>query len=47
MGNLTAEMRMLIAVKDRHHLADVLRSIKRLAPVRSVKRMKPGQSLGG
>ncbi|MFN4115292.1 MAG: RelA/SpoT family protein [Inhella sp.] len=36
----TAEMRMLIAVKDRHHLADALRAIKRLAAVRRVWRVK-------
>jgi GTP pyrophosphokinase/guanosine-3',5'-bis(diphosphate) 3'-pyrophosphohydrolase len=37
----TAEMRMLIGVKDRHHLAEALRAIKRLAPVRRVWRVKP------
>ncbi len=37
----TAEMRMLIAVKDRHHLADALRGIKRLGAVRRVWRVKP------
>jgi GTP pyrophosphokinase/guanosine-3',5'-bis(diphosphate) 3'-pyrophosphohydrolase len=37
----TAEMRMLIAVRDRHHLAEVLRGIRRLPPVRQVKRVKP------
>ena len=36
----TAEMRMLIAVKDRHHLADALRAIKRLGAVRRVWRVK-------
>lgn len=36
----TAEMRMLLAVKDRHHLADALRAIKRLNAVRRVWRVK-------
>jgi GTP pyrophosphokinase/guanosine-3',5'-bis(diphosphate) 3'-pyrophosphohydrolase len=36
-----AEMRMLIAVKDRHHLADVLRAVKRLPSVQRVARVKP------
>ncbi|MBN8503251.1 MAG: bifunctional (p)ppGpp synthetase/guanosine-3',5'-bis(diphosphate) 3'-pyrophosphohydrolase [Burkholderiales bacterium] len=39
----TAEMRMLVSVKDRHHLAEVLRSIRRQSVVRRVQRVKPGQ----
>ncbi|MBH9578728.1 RelA/SpoT family protein [Inhella proteolytica] len=37
----TAEMRMLIAVRDRHHLADVLRVVRRVSPVMRVWRIKP------
>jgi len=37
----TAEMRMLIAVRDRHHLADVLRVLRRVSPVMRVWRIKP------
>jgi GTP pyrophosphokinase/guanosine-3',5'-bis(diphosphate) 3'-pyrophosphohydrolase len=37
----TAEMSMLIAVRDRLHLADVLRVMRRTAPVQRVWRVKP------
>ena len=37
----TAEMRMLVAVRDRHHLADVLRVVKRVNPVMRVWRVRP------
>ena len=37
----TAEMTLLIAVRDRLHLADVLRVLKRTAPVQRVWRVKP------
>lgn len=37
----TAEMTLLIAVRDRLHLADVLRVLRRTAPVRRVWRVKP------
>ncbi|MBB5206026.1 GTP pyrophosphokinase/guanosine-3',5'-bis(diphosphate) 3'-pyrophosphohydrolase [Inhella inkyongensis] len=37
----TAEMRMLVAVRDRHHLADVLRLLKRVNPVMRVWRVRP------
>ena len=37
----TAEMRLVIAVRDRHHLADVLRVLKRSPSVMRVWRIKP------
>jgi GTP pyrophosphokinase/guanosine-3',5'-bis(diphosphate) 3'-pyrophosphohydrolase len=37
----TAEMRLVIAVRDRHHLADVLRILKRSPSVMRVWRIKP------
>jgi GTP pyrophosphokinase/guanosine-3',5'-bis(diphosphate) 3'-pyrophosphohydrolase len=37
----TAEMRLVIAVRDRHHLADVLRLLKRSPSVMRVWRIKP------
>ncbi len=37
----TAEMRLVIAVRDRHHLADVLRLLKRSHSVMRVWRIKP------
>ncbi|CAM4063306.1 RelA/SpoT family protein [Roseateles saccharophilus] len=37
----TAEMTLLIAVRDRLHLADVLRVLRRTAPVQRVWRVKP------
>ena len=37
----TAELKLLIAVRDRLHLADVLRTLKRSPPVLRVARVKP------
>ncbi|MFG6433657.1 RelA/SpoT family protein [Roseateles sp. LYH14W] len=37
----TAEMNLIIAVRDRLHLADVLRVLRRTAAVESVRRVKP------
>ncbi|MFO0122044.1 MAG: RelA/SpoT family protein [Inhella sp.] len=37
----TAEMRLVIAVRDRHHMADVLRVLKRSPSVMRVWRVKP------
>ncbi len=37
----TAELRLRVAVSDRHHLADVLRAVKRAPPVLKVSRIKP------
>ena len=37
----TAEMTLLLAVRDRLHLADVLRVLRRTAPVQRVWRVKP------
>jgi len=37
----TTELRLLISVRDRLHLADALRTIRRCAPVLRVWRVKP------
>ena len=37
----TAELRLLLSVKDRQHLADVLRALKRAPAVLKVARVKP------
>ena len=37
----TAEMRILVSVRDRQHLADVLRTLKRSPAVLKVQRVKP------
>ena len=37
----TAELRLRVAVSDRHHLADVLRAVKRAQPVLKVSRIRP------
>jgi len=43
----TTELRLLISVRDRVHLADVLRTLRRTAAVVRVWRFKPGQATGG
>jgi GTP pyrophosphokinase/guanosine-3',5'-bis(diphosphate) 3'-pyrophosphohydrolase len=40
-GNEVAELRLLVAVRDRTHLADVMRTLRRAAPVVKVARVKP------
>jgi GTP pyrophosphokinase/guanosine-3',5'-bis(diphosphate) 3'-pyrophosphohydrolase len=40
-GNEVAELRLLVAVRDRTHLADVMRTLRRAAPVLKVARIKP------
>ena len=40
-GNEVAELRLLVAVRDRVHLADVMRALRRAAPVMKVSRVKP------
>jgi GTP pyrophosphokinase/guanosine-3',5'-bis(diphosphate) 3'-pyrophosphohydrolase len=35
------ELQLVLAVRDRQHLADVLRSLKRLSPVLRAQRVKP------
>ena len=37
----TSELRLLLSVRDRLHLADVMRTLKRTAPVLRVARVKP------
>jgi GTP pyrophosphokinase/guanosine-3',5'-bis(diphosphate) 3'-pyrophosphohydrolase len=37
----TGELRLLLSVRDRLHLADVLRTLKRAPPVLRVQRIKP------
>jgi GTP pyrophosphokinase/guanosine-3',5'-bis(diphosphate) 3'-pyrophosphohydrolase len=37
----SAELRLLIAVRDRVHLADVMRALRRAPPVMKVSRLKP------
>ncbi len=37
----TAELRLLVSVRDRQHLADVLRTLRRVATVLKVARIKP------
>ena len=37
----TAELRLLISVRDRQHLADVLRTLRRVSTVLKVARVKP------
>ena len=37
----TAELRLLLSVRDRVHLADVLRTLRRLPVVLRVWRVKP------
>jgi guanosine-3',5'-bis(diphosphate) 3'-pyrophosphohydrolase len=37
----TAEVRLTLAVRDRQHLADLLRTLKRAPPVLKVARVKP------
>ena len=36
-----AELRLLISLRDRQHLADVLRTLRRSAPVQRASRVKP------
>jgi GTP pyrophosphokinase/guanosine-3',5'-bis(diphosphate) 3'-pyrophosphohydrolase len=40
-GNESAELRLLVSVRDRVHLADVMRSLRRSAAVMKVLRVKP------
>jgi GTP pyrophosphokinase/guanosine-3',5'-bis(diphosphate) 3'-pyrophosphohydrolase len=40
-GSETAELKLLVAVRDRQHLADVLRTLKRVPTVLRVARVKP------
>ena len=40
-GNEVAELRLLVAVRDRVHLAEVMRALRRAAPVLKVSRVKP------
>ncbi len=40
-GDETTELRLLISVRDRQHLADVIRTLKRSAAVQRVTRVKP------
>ena len=40
-GNEVAELRLLVAVRDRVHLAEVMRALRRAAPVLKVSRAKP------
>jgi guanosine-3',5'-bis(diphosphate) 3'-pyrophosphohydrolase len=40
-GNKTAEMNLLLSVRDRLHLADVLRTLNRSPAVQRAKRVKP------
>jgi GTP pyrophosphokinase/guanosine-3',5'-bis(diphosphate) 3'-pyrophosphohydrolase len=40
-GGDSVEMRLLLSVRDRLHLADVLRTIKRVPAVLRVQRVKP------
>ena len=40
-GNEVAELRLLVAVRDRVHLAEVVRALRRAAPVLKVSRVKP------
>ena len=37
----TAELRLLVSVRDRQHLADVLRTLRRAPTVLKVSRVKP------
>ena len=37
----TTELRLLVAVRDRQHLADVLRSLKRTPSVLKAQRLRP------
>lgn len=43
----TTELRLLISVRDRVHLAEVLRTLRRAPAVLRVWRDKPGQTSGG
>jgi GTP diphosphokinase / guanosine-3',5'-bis(diphosphate) 3'-diphosphatase len=43
-ADTTAGMTLLLSVRDRLHLADVLRTLKRCPPVSEVRRVKPGDS---
>jgi GTP pyrophosphokinase/guanosine-3',5'-bis(diphosphate) 3'-pyrophosphohydrolase len=40
-GNEVAELRLLVAVRDRVHLAEVMRALRRAVPVLKVSRIKP------
>jgi GTP pyrophosphokinase/guanosine-3',5'-bis(diphosphate) 3'-pyrophosphohydrolase len=40
-GNETAELRLLLSVRDRVHLADVIRTLHRSPAVMRVSRVKP------
>jgi GTP pyrophosphokinase/guanosine-3',5'-bis(diphosphate) 3'-pyrophosphohydrolase len=40
-GNEVAELRLLVAVRDRVHLAEVMRALRRAQPVVKVWRVKP------
>jgi GTP pyrophosphokinase/guanosine-3',5'-bis(diphosphate) 3'-pyrophosphohydrolase len=40
-GSETTELKLLLAVRDRQHLADVLRTVRRSPPVVRVARVKP------
>jgi GTP pyrophosphokinase/guanosine-3',5'-bis(diphosphate) 3'-pyrophosphohydrolase len=40
-GSESAELRLLVSVRDRAHLADVMRALRRAAPVMKVSRVKP------
>ena len=40
-GNEVAELRLLVAVRDRVHLAEVMRALRRSPPVLKVSRVKP------
>ena len=37
----TTELKLLLSVRDRQHLADVLRILRRCPPVLKVARVKP------
>ena len=39
--NESAELRLLVSVRDRAHLADVMRGLRRATPVMKVSRVKP------
>jgi GTP pyrophosphokinase/guanosine-3',5'-bis(diphosphate) 3'-pyrophosphohydrolase len=40
-GTESAELHLLVSVRDRAHLADVMRGLRRAAPVMKVSRVKP------
>ena len=40
-GTESAELRLLVSVRDRAHLADVMRGLRRTAVVMKVSRVRP------